>query len=94
MNCSEVQELLSAYYDGELDNAQTYAISAYVEMCEVCKAELDSLRCSRRILNLSAVPYLPSRFKIKSRNEWMSRMSSKGQGQASIVDLDVIPASF
>ncbi|MCA9007911.1 MAG: zf-HC2 domain-containing protein [Planctomycetaceae bacterium] len=41
MNCPEVQELLSAYYDGELDEARSSAVAAHIETCAECKAELD-----------------------------------------------------
>ncbi|MAC52226.1 MAG: hypothetical protein CME31_06750 [Gimesia sp.] len=40
MNCSEVQELLSAYYDGELADDQKSHVSAHINSCSKCAKEL------------------------------------------------------
>ena len=40
INCSKAKELLSSFYDGELDDDQQLAISNHVECCESCSSEL------------------------------------------------------
>lgn len=43
MQCREVVELLSAYYDGELSPAKTDAVAEHVAVCAECAAELETL---------------------------------------------------
>ena len=40
MNCSEVQELLSTFYDGELTSGQRSRVSDHLEECADCRKEL------------------------------------------------------
>lgn len=40
MNCSEVRELLSAYYDGELNEDDCASVSEHLQECAPCEAEL------------------------------------------------------
>ena len=40
MNCNEVQELLSAYHDGELANAMQSHVRAHLSQCRQCAEEL------------------------------------------------------
>jgi anti-sigma factor RsiW len=40
MKCSEAQELLSAYYDGELASSIRTKVQEHIEKCEACQAEL------------------------------------------------------
>lgn len=43
MECGQVQEKLSCYLDGVLDEATLEAIEAHLEVCEACRAELTAL---------------------------------------------------
>lgn len=43
MQCREVVELLSAYYDGELASDKADAVAEHVAVCEHCAAELETL---------------------------------------------------
>lgn len=40
MNCLRVREALSAYYDGELTDKEQTDVSAHLNQCDECKAEL------------------------------------------------------
>ena len=40
MDCVEVKELLSAYYDGELSSSAQDAVARHVEECDTCSGEL------------------------------------------------------
>lgn len=44
MQCCEVVELLSAYYDGELTPDKVDAVAEHVAVCEQCAAELGTLQ--------------------------------------------------
>lgn len=39
MTCEQVQELINAYIDGELDLVNHLAIEGHLGECEVCQAE-------------------------------------------------------
>lgn len=43
MQCGEVMDLLSAYYDGELSTDKARSVSVHVSGCAVCAAELETL---------------------------------------------------
>lgn len=43
MQCREVVELLSAYYDGELPSDEAAAVANHVAVCDNCAAELQTL---------------------------------------------------
>ncbi len=40
MECPEVQNRLSAYFDGELEEDQRLVIAAHLERCSACAEEL------------------------------------------------------
>jgi hypothetical protein len=44
MQCSRIQENLSAYLDGELDPGEEALLKSHLEGCEACRSELESLR--------------------------------------------------
>lgn len=44
MNCSEVKERISAYYDGELPADSRTAVEAHLATCEDCARELEKFR--------------------------------------------------
>lgn len=39
MTCDEVQRLLSAYIDGELDEARRRAVEEHLKECESCRLD-------------------------------------------------------
>lgn len=51
MNCPEIQEQLSAYFDGELEGETLAALTRHLESCAACQAKLDGFR---RLSALSA----------------------------------------
>lgn len=44
MNCTEVQDRLSAYYDGELSAESQIAVNRHLAGCEVCAAEFSGFK--------------------------------------------------
>jgi anti-sigma factor RsiW len=44
INCEHVWEHISAYIDGEVDEALRAEIDKHLETCEICSAVLDSTR--------------------------------------------------
>jgi predicted anti-sigma-YlaC factor YlaD len=44
MNCTEAQELLSAYHDGELPEEVRVDVDAHVHECNACAGEVESFR--------------------------------------------------
>lgn len=44
MKCAEVQELLSAYYDGEVKSEVSQAIAEHLRDCDDCQRELDGFK--------------------------------------------------
>ena len=40
MNCSEVQGLMSAYFDGELASGTREQVRTHLESCSLCSQEL------------------------------------------------------
>lgn len=63
MQCLEVVELLSAYYDGELPFDKSVAVREHVAVCSDCSAELETLH---RLSDLAMKLDQPS----PSRNVW------------------------
>lgn len=57
MQCHEVAQLLSAFYDNELPPDRTAAVAAHIESCPHCTAELDSFR---NLSDLTTQLYRPS----------------------------------
>ncbi len=43
MQCLEIQELLSAYFDGMLDPSVKERVDRHIEQCPVCRSEYDDL---------------------------------------------------
>jgi len=56
MTCSEVQEKLSAYYDGELAEPLRSEVAGHLAKCAECRAELEGFR---QLSSLSAQLRLP-----------------------------------
>lgn len=49
MQCQGVMNLLSEYMDGQLDTFQQQKIEAHLEVCDVCRLELEELQESMRL---------------------------------------------
>jgi len=56
MNCSEVQELLSAYFDGELADDQRDRVSAHIGTCTKCAGELAGFEKLSRMASVLSEP--------------------------------------
>ncbi len=61
MNHSDVQKLLHAYIDGELDLARTLDVERHAEHCNTCAARLKEFSAFRKALNTPALHFQPSR---------------------------------
>jgi hypothetical protein len=57
MRCSKIQNLLSAYLDGELTSDQTDSVEAHLHLCSQCQDALEELRlmvsASRNLASVS-----------------------------------------
>lgn len=56
MNCSEIQDLLSTYYDDELDDAQAKLVSEHLETCGDCARTLGGFKTLSKLVSASPVP--------------------------------------
>ena len=50
MNCSKIQNLLSAYLDGEVTGEEQQLIRRHLRDCKVCSEEHDSLQTTKRLI--------------------------------------------
>jgi len=57
--CEQAKAVLSAYLDQELDPAQASAVAAHLQECTFCRAHLEELRLTARLLAGLAAPPLP-----------------------------------
>jgi hypothetical protein len=55
LNCRKVSSLLSAYMDEELVGSEAQKIRSHMELCSLCRAEYQSLRETKRLLNSLAL---------------------------------------
>ena len=51
VNCRRVNSLLSAYLDAELTGVEMLEIRAHTDACASCRAEIESLRATKRLLS-------------------------------------------
>lgn len=58
MTCENIQELLSAYLDRELSDADKAEVSAHVDMCARCRAEKEALLSVKESLRSVPMPKL------------------------------------
>jgi hypothetical protein len=65
MQCSEMQENLSAYLDGELDPGEEAALKSHLEGCESCRKEFESLRSTVELVR--SVPRVQAPAVLKQR---------------------------
>ncbi len=61
MHCSEIQEKLSAFYDGALRETEGAAIEAHLRECAECQRELTSLQTTSRLLQVWEAPKISPR---------------------------------
>ena len=72
LTCDEIRSDLSALLDGELPEEQRRAVEAHVASCDACRARLDKLSSTRRVLRArpaEAVPDLSHRIVAAVRAE-------------------------
>ncbi len=59
MNCSQIQEMLSAYFDGELDLAKQRPIAKHLKQCSRCATQLAGYSKLAKLANELPVPIAP-----------------------------------
>lgn len=59
MNCSDVQDRLSEYYDGEMSGDSQAAIAQHLAQCEVCASEYAAFEDVTRAVNRMPQPHPP-----------------------------------
>ena len=62
LNCEAVQEILSAFLDGELEPDQASLVQEHLRACANCRSELEVLRRLDALARQSLVTRLPARF--------------------------------
>lgn len=86
MNCREIEDMLSAYIDGELAAAEALAVTKHLSMCNICRQELVELQ--EVINSIRNLPELdpPADFhaklcarlsSFKGRRPWYKQMGSR-----------------
>ena len=60
MNCKEINQLLSAYADGELSDELRDTVNKHIDRCAVCKELLtEQVKLHEQVLAISKTPALP-----------------------------------
>ena len=59
MKCSDVQDRLSAYYDGELSGTARDSVAQHLSACEQCTSEYAGFESLSRIVKESPLPTVP-----------------------------------
>ncbi len=80
MNCFKVSHHLSAYLDSELTGSEMLAIRSHLGICPHCRAELESLKITKRVCAVevpSATPGFEERL-----SEVVRSARQNGQAQA------------
>ena len=64
MNCKDINELFTAYLDGEVTSEEQEQIQAHLSACQYCREELEALAATqknlRHALKLTAAGATPS----------------------------------
>ncbi|GAC1358826.1 MAG: hypothetical protein NVS3B10_24120 [Polyangiales bacterium] len=55
-----IEELLSSYVDGELDNATAQSLELHLQMCPPCAAFLRTFTATKRCVRAESVAQMPS----------------------------------
>lgn len=77
MNCSDVKDLLSSYYDGELADERQSRISLHLEQCADCRRELLGFERLSKIAGMLPEPVAPGQL-------WQRIASELDQGRATV----------
>lgn len=76
MDCKKAKNLMSAYVDGMLENAEKSAFEAHIHTCKDCKRELDLLK-NTLILLADAKYSAPENFTYEVREKLKSAVPEK-----------------
>ena len=55
-----IEELLSSYVDGELDNATAQSLELHLQMCPPCAAFLRTFKATKRCVRAETVAAMPA----------------------------------
>jgi Putative zinc-finger len=93
MNCSKVQEVLSAFMDGEIDSSQAAAIQAHLLRCPECRSERDYLeKVGIQMRNLQPLT-VPPDFEFRIYSGIRSRVSTRHTPKRLNWRMVLIPAT-
>lgn len=62
MNCEKVRELLSPYLDEMTNEKETYLVKAHLDVCTVCRAELEQIKVVCDMVHELPAPEAPDNF--------------------------------
>jgi anti-sigma factor RsiW len=62
MNCFEIEEHLLDYVDNELSGSMQQVVAEHLQMCLVCRKEVENYRKTAMLLQLRAVPEPPEKY--------------------------------
>lgn len=74
--------LVSAYFDGELDEARTREVEGHLSSCAACAAELESLRRMSNVLSGWSAPEMPG--------DVLARLHEAVAGEAAAAERGVL----
>ena len=60
MKCSEIQELLSAYFDHELGEPAHNDVEEHLKQCEKCSEELEGFKSLSKLASSVSNLFIPS----------------------------------
>lgn len=83
MQCNDLQEMLSAYIDGVLDENEISAVENHIRVCSFCSQELTALWETVKLLNSLGEVNPPGEFRsqLMQRLETMPEEDAKGRGR-------------
>jgi hypothetical protein len=101
MNCESTRELLNAYLDSELPEAQRRAVEEHVAACEACRVELRALRRTAELIR--SLPHVQAprglagrvrarlnRLRAARRRAWMVRWAGAAGSLAAAAVVAVL----
>jgi len=100
MKCEDVKDLLSAYLDRELPEADRLEVSAHVDACARCTAEKQSLLSLKETLRAEPMPRLPAEVIARIEAEtlwkprWWQRAEFRRRALPAFVGLAAAAAAF
>lgn len=93
MDCKKAKNLMSAYVDGMLENAEKSAFEAHIHTCKDCKRELDLLK-NTLILLADAKYSAPENFTYEVREKLKSAVPEKRRTFARFGKFSAWAAAF